>query len=420
MKAVAAVGLVLVALGSAACNVARSDLVSMGPTYEPAGVACSSTLGSYALPMAQLRVRVVQTDNGPPELEAPVAGTDSPIEVVRRPDPNLTFCLDHLNSVLSKDTITVRKTEQGKDKGSPYLFAVLVNATDQTSVILQALARTALVFVSGSHGFRGATGVKKILADLEFDPLDHVQTTRVNRALRQHGFCVVLDDYTAASGEIDRYCNAPDDRRPTELMLRYREAQNTRVDPHGAGLFYRPRQSFSATVYQRKDPRGRGGWNIAARKIVQLENLSPVLSLDITRAAFAGKQVNFAFDSGVLTVACVSKASEVLGALDVPLAISRSLVELPTTIIQVQIDQTKKSAALVQAETQLLALQKAQLAALQTGAYSSTYSKSSEYAGVPVAFSADYSKSNLALDDNAKAAGFLLPPSAKPCPGASG
>jgi hypothetical protein len=136
--------------------------------------------------------------------------------------------------------------------------------------------------------------------------------------------------------------------------------------------------------------------------------------------------VNFAFNQGVLTVACVSKASELLGAVDIPLAISRSLVELPGSILKVRIDQATKSAALIDAETQLLTIQKAQIAALQSGKYTPQYTQSKQVAEVTPFGVTDYSKTNLALGTNAADAGFLPPPPARPfskesgCPGANG
>ena len=77
------------------------------------------------------------------------------------------------------------------------------------------------------------------------------------------------------------------------------------------------------------------------------------------------------FDTGTLTVACVSKASEVEGFVDIPLQISKSLVALPATVFQVQINQTNNQASLINAERQLYQVQQAYLQALngQTATY---------------------------------------------------
>jgi hypothetical protein len=123
---------------------------------------------------------------------------------------------------------------------------------------------------------------------------------------------------------------------------------------------------------------------------VELENFSPVLALDIRRAAFAGRSANFLFDSGTLTVTCVSKTSEVEGFSDIPLQISRSLVALPATVLKVQFDQVTNQAALVNAERQLFQVQQAYLAALSgksatyqlpSGVQSPTFGN---YANIPV------------------------------------
>ncbi|MGP0092753.1 MAG: hypothetical protein ACLPKB_22855 [Xanthobacteraceae bacterium] len=102
---------------------------------------------------------------------------------------------------------------------------------------------------------------------------------------------------------------------------------------------------------------------------MKLENLSPVVSVGLSRAIFAGRRAALIFNQGVLTTACVSKSSEVEGFVTIPLEISRSVVALPSQIMQVRINQVSKSNDLVSAEQALLKVQQANLAVLQGGAF---------------------------------------------------
>jgi hypothetical protein len=66
----------------------------------------------------------------------------------------------------------------------------------------------------------------------------------------------------------------------------------------------------------------------------------PDLSMDITRAPFVTKATTLTFSDGILTNAVISKPSEVLAGLDIPLEVIKAIVALPTELIQFKINQT--------------------------------------------------------------------------------
>lgn len=382
-----------VSLCTASCTVTES--VQISPVVDPLrqGTACASDLGSYALPKSFLRVRVGQTGDKAPDIIVKEQN-DLSVETVRHPDPSLVFCLDYLASPMAHDKITIRKSvkpggavpDSKLTLGSPgwlpvektpFLGAVMVNASDRTNYIIDTLLRAAFIIASGDPAFAPRKTVfadtMKMLADLEYDPFDPEESAAVNARLSKLGFCLVLGDYTFPRRKlsVDGYCNAPHRRaEPANTVVEaYLKAKSDPADRHMPGLLYRPRAHYRLEIYRKADPGGRGSWQIAETIPVQLENLSPVLSLDIRRAAFAGRNANFVFEHGSLVTACISKGSEVEGFVDIPLSISRSILALPGAIIKIRIDQTSHEAKLVKAEQELMQVQSAYMQALASGKY---------------------------------------------------
>lgn len=362
-----------------ACSLMESERIDFGAgTGGAAG--CSGALGWYALPRAYVRIRVGRVPGTADEtdlfLPKAVYEQDKSreVEIVRHPDPALTFCLDYLQSATANDTIEVRKwpLDEPVRPPTPYLAAVMVNATDQTRRIAQYLARTFFILASGNPAFTTVrasafepSAPPIMLADLEFDPFDDRETAAANDALRRLGFCVLLENYSidlpegpARADAIDRYCNAPRSAlaAPTSAAALYRAAVSTPVDPRVRGIFYRPRADYRLAIYQKRDPGGRGEWTLRSMQSYSLENLSPVVALALHRAAFAGKRINLIFDQGALVTACIAKTSEIAEAVNIPLEIARSIVDLPGQIVSVRIDRDKQRTALLEQRTLLAKL----------------------------------------------------------------
>jgi hypothetical protein len=98
---------------------------------------------------------------------------------------------------------------------------------------------------------------------------------------------------------------------------------------------------------------------------VSLENISPVIAVKLDRATFTEKQIGMVFAYGDLAQVCIFKKSELVQAALIPLEIVKSIVALPTQMLQIQYDQITQSQALVSAENQVLQSQNKLLALLQ-------------------------------------------------------
>lgn len=365
----------------AACSVAESQrfsvkkpVVSQAMFDEDAAVMayasapCTSPLGSYALPKAFLHIKIGQKDaNTPPEI-MPGAG-DAPIEVVRRADNSLVFCLDHLSSAFADEKISVSKwpaDKTGTEKGS-LLSAVMVNVTDQTAFIVRAFLRTLFIGITGKPDFRSALTPEQIVADLEIDPFDQRDMAVANARLTKLGYCVVLKDFGFPSDvSVQNYCSAPlvHGMQLTQVSKAYAKAATTAANPHLPGVMYRPRMPYRLLLFHKRDPKGRGPWLLSQMINVELENLSPVLSLGIDRGVFSGKNVNFIFSEGTLQHACVSKSSELEGFVAIPLEIAKSIVSVPASIVAVRINQIDAKKQLAGLERQLFQIQRVHLAKL--------------------------------------------------------
>jgi hypothetical protein len=375
---------ILLLLPLAGCYVVESSRIAPERQSSQPSNGCASALGSYALPKAFLRVQVTQAGKALPAIQE--------MQVKRHNDPSLVFCLDYLSSSLADDKITVRKWAVKADSGksdakvtppTSFLGAVIVNATDRSAYVLEALIRAAFIAVSGDPNFlQRENEVITTLADLEYDPFDPDESAVVNARLTKLGYCLVLENYTfeRQKPDVSSYCNAPRSHpnRHTFVTKAYAKAEATPADRFLPGIQYRPRVPYRLEIYSRPDK--SDSWSLIRTQSVSLENLSPVLALDIRRAAFAQRAANFIFDQGTLKVACVSKSSEVEGFVAIPLQISKSIVALPASILSVQIDQTQTQTKLVKAEQQLYQVQQAYLNAMQTGNYQSgTVEKPEKY-----------------------------------------
>jgi hypothetical protein len=326
-------------------------------------------VGSYALPKSFVHIRIGQKKGSAPEIA--MKDDDHPVEVIKHPDPHLFFCLDHLNSSLSDDRISIVKwpTKEAVPPKGSFLGAVLVNVTDQTAYVIRALIRTAFIAITGDRDFRATNfEATEIVADYEFDPFNQRETATINSQLTKFGFCVMLEDpmfNTPAAAP--QYCNSPLKHavQLTKFYKAYHKLEETPADPQIPGILYRIPQPYRLLIYHRRDSADE--WALQRTTTVHLENLSPVLALRVTRAIFANKTINFFFQEGALQTACVSKGSELAGFVEIPLEIARGIVAVPGAIAMIRIGAVDSEKKLVEAQTKLAQLQQTYMAAVLGG-----------------------------------------------------
>jgi hypothetical protein len=248
------------------------------------------------------------------------------------PDPNFFYTLKYQPSAISNDTINkVAVSQQG------LLTHVQVSAEDKTADIINKLVLIAKAPFVPSIPVPGAALTaltkegtpKKLLAfDMVIDPTPPPSPPPLRRPNSIEEANAKLKDYKI------------------QLSLINWEGQRTVIpsasplDP-SQGVYYRPLLPWTLRVESTDN-------NLFIKDAtIYLPNGAPILSLDITRAAFVTKSIHYTFTDGILTQLEISKPSEVLGFVDIPLNVIKAIVALPTELIQVKIDTSKMNQGLL-------------------------------------------------------------------------
>jgi hypothetical protein len=362
--AYARAGFLVVAFAMSSCtSVTESTLIGLPSANGVSQLSCYSTLGSYYLPKSYISFQIdaVTYDTRRPDYALHDLAT------VVLPHELQGICLDYLASSFADDSISVKKTNADTTTSQQLLQSVSSSAVDQTAIIIRTLIRAAFTLMSTS-GFRAGgtaptvTSTERV-ADLSFDPFDQHQTAVVNDTTRHFGFCFVLESFTFGRPDRHRnaqtYCKDPLSfvRTPSEFAKRYADFDTAVIQPRAFGIMYKPRASYELSIYAKDDPDGPGPWLLRRTQRMDLENISPVISINIDRAVFTEKQISLVFTQGDLNQICIYKKSELAQVVQIPLEVVRSIVALPTQVLQVQYDQITQTNALVTAQNNILASQ---------------------------------------------------------------
>ena len=193
----------------------------------------------------------------------------------------------------------------------------------------------------------------------DFDPADPVDAAAHNSGLKQYGLCMILGDGKVEIEHRDTYCDDPlayafrKGWKPSRATAERREGKAGELVNYERGLLYKPRISYVLYVFQKKDRKRHGGWKLAAQHTVRLANLSPMVSVGVHRTLFSTRNTALDFDRGALVNAAIDKRSELLGAVEIPLALMKTAVAIPTNVFKLRISQTTNLTELVAWETRL-------------------------------------------------------------------
>jgi len=352
----------LAVAGVAACTVADSSLYEARISES----RCQSQLGQYVLPKSVLRIVINEKDGQDADGKTKRFNVIESLSQEHVPLNEMRYCLEYKPSPVSHDKVTAKTDEKN------FLSFVSSDAADQTAYIVKTLIRAIFVGISQNPSFRntpGATPDVKV-ADLSFDPFDIHETAAKNVRLRELGFCLVLDGFTFGGGDTAQsYCENPGKylRRKTEYVTKYREILDTTIVGYSQGVLYRPRVPYTLTVYTNQDPDRRGSpWRPRQSDVFDMENISPFAIMRLDRTLFAVKRIGLVFSVGELKNACVFKSSEAIEAVTIPVEIVKSVVALPTSILQVRFDNVTGARELAEAENNVIRAQIAYLEYLNT------------------------------------------------------
>ena len=133
-----------------------------------------------------------------------------------------------------------------------------------------------------------------------FDPFDYAATARFNDRAKEFGFCVFIPGYAfdPTMMTVQQYCNDPiwALRKHVPLWMRIASGgQLSMVDPGRTapvvprvteeellqGVLYRPKFAYQVYLMEKFG----GSWKVRERRTVMLENISPILSVQLRRGA---------------------------------------------------------------------------------------------------------------------------------------
>lgn len=343
--AMAALALGALAAAAASCTqVVETAPLEYAAEYD--GRTCRSALGAYLLPRALLSLSVSSDGKtiAPPQVKTKMVA-----------DRAQTFCLDYLAAANSEDIVTVDRNPSG------LLTSISSDVTDKTPEIAKALIETA-ANVTIAAGRQAVDVAGKETLDLDFDPFVWNELMAAKKALRRFGLCVYVEGHSfsarglSAAGlrvAAEKWCSA-EHPRP---YVRDDVLSSLPVPDSLArtGILYRPNIAFRVIVMRKSDPAStRGSWQLHQSTMVEMPNVSPVLSIGVSRALFANRKTTIKFSDGILTDVAIKKDSELASFVSIPLAVAKAIVEVPAQIIKIRIADTNNQIALLNAQGALI------------------------------------------------------------------
>ena len=227
------------------------------------------------------------------------------------------------------------------------------NAVDRTPDIATKLINAgADLAVAGARNLTVA-GIGDFI-DLHFDPFDPNDLKRADRALRRFGYCVYIDreSFDARRHTGQSWCSSdfPEYRSPLAFVA------DAPVPPEAGqqSVLYQILMTYKLVVMKKADPSGAGGWALSRTMQIDMPNRSPTFSIGIDRAMFTSRGTTLSFNSGMLTDVTVDKKSELVGFVQIPLAIANAVANVPAQIVQLKIVDTNNQAALIDANDKLI------------------------------------------------------------------
>lgn len=231
------------------------------------------------------------------------------------PDRSKSFAVRYKGNGMSDDTIHVKV---GKNGLLDLIEVTTVDKTvDITKKLLEIGKNVARIATFAQAG--GATVTEEIVFTGSFDPTDSSDVAAINRALKTvdgHSCNVEVGGRTSSRSGKSVY---PSYVSPT--------GQVSTITPGQAydGVVFRPAAPYTLTL--------SCDGKAQQRTTVLLPDKSEMLYMPINRSAFITKVQKLDFDDGMLVDSSLTKPSEVLGGVEIPLEITRAILALPGEII---------------------------------------------------------------------------------------
>jgi hypothetical protein len=270
-------------------------------------------------------------------------------------DPRTKLLYRFEPSVVSDDVLQVDTDESG------LLSAVSSDTTDRTGDIIVSLAD--LIFTIATHGAAlpsNALIAPKLPFAATYDPFDYDDLRKVRPALRAAGYCILVGRYEV--GEGSRTCNTSVPRGAGPEVPAKAPWIAPVVDYSLAygGIYYRRPVPTPIEMYERT----AGSWQLIWKGSQPLFDKSDFYQITIDRGQFIEKQTTIKFTNGSLTSIKLSKPSEALAFVNIPVKVARIAFAIPlaglqqdTNLVDAETKLATSQANLINAQSSLLKLQ---------------------------------------------------------------
>ena len=303
-------GLVFVAL-LGGCNAITSTQINSFETRQPIADGIS-----YFLPKSMLRATVV---------EAADKSRNIIVEKFDTQDETLHFLASVHLSAFSSDIINIETTNSG------LLKAVTTDLTDQTVENVEKFSKLLFSSITGvptteNRKLPDGAGIPAAtLLSIEFDPFVPGQLVDANQKLAKYGYCIVVaGESNPLPGNVcERVLSNADDTQ-------FESPYGSFVAAHSHGLYYRRPIYERVHIFRKKSD----GYSEVWSSVETFANRSALLEVRLDRRAFIRMNTVLTFDAGVLTKVEITKPSEVLASLSLPITILDAVLKLPILRIQ--------------------------------------------------------------------------------------
>lgn len=273
-------------------------------------------------------------------------------ETLTEPDPRYMFSLSHLSDIFADDQVTITLSANG------LLTKVETTSEGKAGQVLVKLAELAKEIMKASAGLPTdvrvlAFGKEPFQYEVILDPTDAKAIETVNADLNKRGCNLLVDvlppAFPSATEVVQNAIQRPG---PTG-------GKPNLDDPPTAmrtGIFYRPALPYIVS-FKTKDE-SRATESIQTAQTIYLPNIAPILTFDIKRPAFVKFTQTVEFESGMLKSSSVTKPSEAVGFVNIPVELAKSIVAIPSELFKFRIETRQGEAGVLEAQGKLLEVQK--------------------------------------------------------------
>jgi hypothetical protein len=113
------------------------------------------------------------------------------------------------------------------------------------------------------------------------------------------------------------------------------------------GIVYRPSLPYIITLAH-KPVKNEETIQLVRRDVFYLPNEAPIESIGLKRAALVQKKQKISFTKGKLTEVNITKPSEALDFVQIPIDVLKSIASIPTTLVQYRYNYSSENATLYQ------------------------------------------------------------------------